>query len=90
LLSDVHLRFITVRGALEWCLPMYPETGVADSLLSKQEMIFEWLRRGDLNLSSLISHVLKPEQIREAYEGLEHHPETYTGVALDWTEVARV
>lgn len=90
LLSDVHLRFITVRGALEWCLPMYPETGAADSLLSKQEMIFEWLRRGDLNLSSLISHVLKPEQIREAYEGLEHHPETYTGVALDWTEVARV
>jgi 2-desacetyl-2-hydroxyethyl bacteriochlorophyllide A dehydrogenase len=23
LLSDIHLRWITLRGALEWCLPMY-------------------------------------------------------------------
>ena len=84
LLSETHLRWITIRGALEWCLPMYPEVGNRESQFSKQEMIFDWLERGKLKLEPLISHRLKPEQIKEAYEGLLHESETYTGVALVW------
>lgn len=85
LLSDVHLRWITVRGALEWCLPMYPTVGARQSQFSKQEMIFDWIERGELRLEPLVSHRLRPEQIKEAYEGLLHQPETYIGVVLDWT-----
>jgi 2-desacetyl-2-hydroxyethyl bacteriochlorophyllide A dehydrogenase len=85
LLSEVHLRFITVRGGLEWCLPMYPDVGGGQSQFGKQQMIFDWMRRGRLRLEPLVSHRLRPEQIKEAYEGLEHHPEEYTGVVLDWT-----
>ncbi|MEX1018181.1 MAG: zinc-binding dehydrogenase [Litorilinea sp.] len=88
LLSDIHLRFLTVRGALEWLLPMYPENGVHMSQLTKQEMIFDWMARGILHLEPLISHVLPPQEIKRAYEGLLHEPETYTGVALDWRGVA--
>jgi 2-desacetyl-2-hydroxyethyl bacteriochlorophyllide A dehydrogenase len=84
LLADIHLRWITVRGALEWFLPMYSDHGETVSQHSKQELIFDWLRRGKLHLEPLISHRLKPEQIKEAYEGLLRQPETYTGVALDW------
>lgn len=84
LLSDTHLRWITIRGALEWCLPMYPANGKRDSQWSKQQMIFDWLRREALQLEPLISHRLKPEQIKQAYEGLLNEPETYTGVALEW------
>lgn len=84
LLSDVHLRFITVRGALEWLVPIYPDIGERTSQWSKQEMIFDWVRRGELQLAPLISHVLRPDQIKEAYEGLLRQPETYTGVALKW------
>jgi threonine dehydrogenase-like Zn-dependent dehydrogenase len=47
-------------------------------------MIFDWLQRGELKLEPLISHRLKPEQLKEAYEGLLNEPETYTGVALVW------
>jgi 2-desacetyl-2-hydroxyethyl bacteriochlorophyllide A dehydrogenase len=84
LLADIHLRWITVRGALEWFLPMYSDQGEAESQYSKQEMIFDWLRRGKLHLAPLISHRLKPAQIEEAYQGLLHQPEIYTGVAFDW------
>jgi len=84
LLSNVHLRFITIRGALEWFLPMYPDIGGRESQYSKQEMIFDWVQRRELKLEPLISHRLKPDQIKIAYEGLLHQPETYTGVALDW------
>lgn len=84
LLSDVHLRMITVRGALEWSLPIYPDTGNRTSQFSKQQSIFHWVETGQLQLEPLISHRLPPEQIKQAYEGLLREPETYTGVALVW------
>ncbi len=84
LLSDVHLRWITLRGALEWCVPMYPDIGVKTSQLSKQAMIFDWIRRSELMIAPLISHRVRPEQIKDAYEGLLRQPDTYTGVALQW------
>lgn len=84
LLSDVHLRMITMRGALEWCVPIYPDIGNRTSQYSKQTTIFEWVRQGRLRLEPLISHRLPPEKIKEAYDGLLNQPEVFTGVALDW------
>jgi 2-desacetyl-2-hydroxyethyl bacteriochlorophyllide A dehydrogenase len=84
LLSETHLRWITIRGALEWCLPMYPDTGNQESQYSKQEMIFDWMRRGLLQIEPLISHRLRPEQIKEGYDGLLQQPNLYMGVLLDW------
>jgi len=84
LLSDIHLRMITMRGALEWCVPMYPDIGERTSQYSKQQTIFAWLRSGRLRLAELISHRLPPEEIKQAYKGLLRQPETYTGVALAW------
>jgi 2-desacetyl-2-hydroxyethyl bacteriochlorophyllide A dehydrogenase len=84
LLSDIHYRFLTVRGALEWLLPMYPEIGTRMSQYTKQLLIFDWMERGILQLEPLISHRMKPDEIKTAYEGLLHEPETYTGVALEW------
>ena len=84
LLSDVHLRWITLRGALEWCVPMYPDVGNRTSQWSKQEQIFDWMKRGLLQVEPIVSHRLPPTAIKEAYEGLLHQPETYTGVALVW------
>lgn len=84
LLSDTHLRWITIRGALEWCVPMYPDTGNRVSQFSKQQTIFDWISRGELDVESLISHRLKPEQIKQAYDGLLNEPNVYTGVVLDW------
>jgi 2-desacetyl-2-hydroxyethyl bacteriochlorophyllide A dehydrogenase len=84
LLSDVHLKMITLRGALEWSLPIYPDTGNRTSQFSKQQMIFEWVQAGKLQVEPLISHRLPPEEIKQAYEGLLRQPETYTGVALVW------
>jgi len=84
LLSDVHLRMITLRGALEWCVPIYPDIGNRTSQYSKQQTIFEWVKAGKLHLEPLISHRLPPEDIKQAYEGLLRKPEEYTRVALLW------
>ena len=84
LLSEVHLKMITMRGALEWSLPIYPDIGNRTSQFSKQESIFEWVKAGKLQVEPLISHRLPPEEIKQAYEGLLRQPESYTGVALVW------
>lgn len=88
LLSDIHLRFLTVRGALEWLLPMYSDIGNPMSQYTKQAMIFDWMDRGLLQLEPLISHRMNPQEIKTAYEGLLNEPETFTGVALIWKEHA--
>ena len=85
LLSETHLRWITIRGALEWCVPMYPDIGNRTSQFGKQQTIFDWMARGQLHVEPLISHRLKPERIKQAYDGLLNKPDVYTGVVLDWT-----
>ncbi|WP_171632334.1 hypothetical protein [Paenibacillus plantarum] len=47
-------------------------------------MIKQTICRRKLIIKSLLSHCLKPEQIKLAYDGLLHQPELYTGVVLDW------
>ena len=88
LLSETHLRWITIRGALEWCVPMYPDIGNRTSQFGKQQTIFDWMARGQLHVEPLISHRLKPEQIKQAYDGLLNEPNVYTGVVLNWTASA--
>lgn len=83
-LADIHYRYLTVRGALEWGLPQLPTPGSRHSLFSKQQMIFDWMLRGDMQLAPLVSHRLPAAQIRDAYEGLLNTPGSYTGVVLDW------
>ena len=88
LLSETHLRWITIHGALEWCVPMYPDIGNRTSQFGKQQTIFEWMARRQLHVEPLISHRLKPEQIKQAYEGLLNEPNVYTGVVLDWNSAS--
>jgi 2-desacetyl-2-hydroxyethyl bacteriochlorophyllide A dehydrogenase len=91
--SEIHLRNIAVRGALEWVLPEYPPVatfgGKTLPLLShydKQAMIFDWVKRGEMQIAPLISHRLPAWQVKEGYDGLLQHPANYTGVVLDWQE----
>ncbi|QHW31413.1 zinc-binding alcohol dehydrogenase [Paenibacillus rhizovicinus] len=87
LLSAVHVRWITMRGGLEWCLPVYSELPNVVSLHSKQQLVFDWIREGKLALEPQISHYVHPGRIKEAYDGLLHEPETFTGVVLDWKQL---
>lgn len=89
--SDIHLRNLTLRGALEWILPEYPPVatygGKTLPLLShydKMAMIFDWIQRGDMKIDPLISHRLPAQQVKEGYDGLLQLPGTYTGVVLEW------
>ncbi|MCC3375204.1 zinc-binding alcohol dehydrogenase [Cohnella sp. REN36] len=88
LLNYVHLNnqgSITIRGAHEWRYPVAPDPFVKHSLVRNSQIVFRLMAQRKLQVEPLISHVLRPEQAAEAYEGLRNDKERYAGVLFDWT-----
>jgi 2-desacetyl-2-hydroxyethyl bacteriochlorophyllide A dehydrogenase len=81
----LHARFITIKTGSEWCVPTYAQLKNAPSHLAKHEMIFNLIERGVLKIEPLISHVMKPIKIKQAYDSLLNDPDNHIGVVIDWT-----
>jgi 2-desacetyl-2-hydroxyethyl bacteriochlorophyllide A dehydrogenase len=80
----IHNRWISVQGALEWRLPLYRGTGIRHSTESNLCCLIDFVRRGTLQVKPLITHVVSPNKIGEAYEGLLNDQSNYLGVVVDW------
>lgn len=88
LLNYVHLDWpgsITVKGALEWRYPLKKAIFIRHSIERNCLLIMDLIKSGRLNVKELMSHVIKPEQLEEAYNGLLNKKEEYTSVVIDWT-----
>jgi len=85
LLRMVHLNWVTLKGALEWCFPLYETVGSKFSYEKNSLYIFELIKDKKLSINGLITHIIKPENFKEAYEGLLNKKDEYLGVLIDWT-----
>ena len=85
LIRPVHWNYVRFKGALEWQVPAYPITGHRHSTYSNIQTYLDLINRGKLKLNELISHRMKPREIKRAYENLLNDKEHYWGVILDWT-----
>ncbi len=87
-LTDVfaasHNRWITVKGCLEWNLPTESPLPFLYSQRMKLDALFGWIADGRLRLAPLITHILPPSKINQAYEGLLRKKDEYVGVVLKW------
>lgn len=81
---DIHMRWLTMRGALEWRLPPYAVFGVHQSVESNFWRVYDAFQSGALNLEAVTSHLITPDQLSAAYQGLLNEKETYLGVVVDW------
>jgi 2-desacetyl-2-hydroxyethyl bacteriochlorophyllide A dehydrogenase len=86
MLRTMHHRWIVMRGALEWRLPTYPVLGSKHSIASNLQLILDLIQNGRLHVEPLVTHVIKPSQLLEAYHGLLDQKEIYLGVVVDWRE----
>jgi len=94
MLSDVHLRDVTIKGGLEWMWsvpesPLYHPSRF--SKMSNLRTIFSYLKSGALVTEPLLTHLIAPERCQEVYEGLAGGIKgtlktTYLGVVYDWTK----
>jgi NADPH:quinone reductase-like Zn-dependent oxidoreductase len=86
MLRNMHHRWIVIRGALEWRLPPLPVRCAQHSIASNLQLILDHIQDGRLHVEPLVTHVIKPSQLLEAYHGLLDQKETYLGVVVDWRE----
>lgn len=87
MLSRIHLQGITMIGALEWLFSI-PETEFARfTILENYRQIAGWIADGRLTVDPLRTHVLSPRECAQAYHGLTHDREAYTGVVFDWSRL---
>ncbi|MDF2722815.1 MAG: hypothetical protein K0Q59_2490, partial [Paenibacillus sp.] len=76
LLADIHFRWLSLRGALNF--------NDRDRLRDIQLTTFDWVQSGRLHIEPLISHRMRPEEAAQAYDGLQNKTEEYIGVSLLW------
>jgi 2-desacetyl-2-hydroxyethyl bacteriochlorophyllide A dehydrogenase len=80
----IHEWGLTMRGAHEWRIP---HKDIMESRVSQAANIrkcFKLIGAGKLKVRELTSHVIKPEQAPETYNGLRSRPAEYAGVVIDW------
>ena len=83
-LKDVHTRGLVVRGAHMWRYPVEADRNVPMSVCWAFETVFGMTADGRLKVRPLISHVVVPDEIPAAYQGLDQDRMHYTGVVVDW------
>jgi threonine dehydrogenase-like Zn-dependent dehydrogenase len=83
-LNRIHMQSLTVRGALEWQLPRHPTRGARHSVEGNLLLALSLIRSEKLKVRGLVSHVVKPGDLGDAYRGMLTEKDTYRGVVVDW------
>ena len=84
-LRPVHWKHVRYIGALQFQFPLHPTSGTRHSIYSNMQRIYELITDKKINVESLISHRMKPKEIKLAYDSLLNDKDHYWGVVLDWT-----
>jgi len=89
LLNYVHLwsrGCLTFKGAHEWRFPIHQKEGSKHSIERNTQIALQLISEGRLKVKELLTHMVKPENIKDAYEGLLNKKDEYLGVVIDWKE----
>jgi len=89
ILNYVHLwprGCLTFKGAHEWRFPIHKTEGSKHSIERNTKIALKLISERKLKARELITHIIKPEKIKEAYEGLLNKKDEYLGVIIDWKE----
>lgn len=85
-LRGVHLadNDLLLKGAHEWKYPVKENEFIKHSFFRNSEICLNLIKNNKLNIEPLITHVIKPEDTQEVYQGLSKKSEDYLGVVIDW------
>jgi 2-desacetyl-2-hydroxyethyl bacteriochlorophyllide A dehydrogenase len=80
----VHLKNATLTGAHESAMPAQPNPGAANDRGTNMLDALEAISDGRLRVAPMISHMLPPDRLAEAYQGSASDKDAWYGVILDW------
>ena len=81
---SIHHKGLVLRGAHMWRYPVRPDRNTRRSVTWMFGNAFDLIARKKLRVRELLSHVVKPAQVAQAYDGLMNRRDEYTGVVIDW------
>jgi len=87
ILNYIHLwsrGCLTFKGAHEWRFPIHQVEGSKHSIERNTQIAMQLICERKLKVRELITHIIKPENIKEAYEGLLNKKDEFLGVIIDW------
>ncbi len=86
--DDLHRRYLEVTGAHGNMLfePAHIRLPGAWNIDKAQYWLIAQLTRKRLSLAGLTTHVVSPQQVGDAYQGLLNDKEHYLGVLVRWME----
>ena len=85
LMRQIHWKWLDVKGAQVWRIPLRPARGVKHSSYRNALLVVDLIKSGRLEIDKLISHRMRPDEIADAYELLLNSKDTCSGIAIDWT-----
>lgn len=84
--GDIHLKGITVIGAH---VTTHPEASTRKDRwneLENREFVLDLMARGSLDVDSIVSHVITPEEAPATYATLARERTGHLGVLIDWSD----
>ena len=86
LLSNIHMKNLTVLGAFNNTCPVVEHEGSDNSVIKNLNRIVEMIKNKDIDVSKFISQIISPKEVQKAYTGLLDHKDKYNCVIIDWTK----
>lgn len=87
ILNTIHMRNLKVIGALNQLYPFDETQGVRITKHKGFDHITKMMLEQTIDVDKFISHVIQPQDIMSAYDGLMNHKDEYSSVIIDWTKV---
>ena len=84
--NAIHMKMLNVKGAFNELNPFPVTDGLRRNVLRDFETVERLILNDVFDAEKLISHVIKPDQIMEAYHGLMYKKEDWHCVVIDWKE----
>jgi len=81
----LFFRFLRLRSGSEWEIPLQPTPLQHGSNFQNSVTALDWLADGRLNVQPIITHRITPDDVPDAYRGLQDAPNDYLGVVIDWS-----
>ena len=82
--NRIHMNMLTVRGAFNNLFPLRETEGCRITVERNLRYFESLIADGRIDAGKIISHVIKPEDIQDAYHGLMYDRENYRCVVIDW------
>ncbi|MDR3708464.1 MAG: zinc-binding alcohol dehydrogenase [Capsulimonadaceae bacterium] len=79
---------LTLRGAHEWKIPIYPVAGLKHSQERNVQTIVQLICEKRLKLSPLLSKTFSPDDAQAAYDALAQSPSAILGAVFDWSGIS--